>query len=630
MSANDNLIDIEFHYEKIKKQIKANIKDALIEIINKSNFDFLKDNNYIIVIHNKKIKQSEIIESIMTKEDKANKKLKIILIPLNVKEQNNKKEILCPECFEPCKFYINNYRINLSHCSGLHNIDNIKLNEFNKMQNDLREKSNKNAQNKYICEKHDYLFIKYCAECDKDICEKCEKEHEGHYIYTFKEFNIDLKELNENLRKLKQGKDLFNKNIKEIIQKLNKVMENMEIFYQINEAIINAYSSNYTNYTTLLNISDMNNVLNKEIENIENCDYGYDINKILYLYNEMEDKNDEIEINYEFLNIPTDDDIPLKIFGSKFISNNLNKCKILFNDNEYDLSHTFYSSDMPNIYTKDLTIILKGINNIINMSSMFEGCSNIKSIYGINKLNTPKIINMKNLFNDCKDLINIPNINDWDTSNVLNMEGLFSNTYSLKRIPDINKWDTSKVISMMNLFYNCENIISLPDISKWNLINIIDMRYMFCGCKKLLSLPDISNWNLINVKYITSLFKDCVSLLSLPDISKWNTASIISMNDLFQNCSKLSSIPDITKWNVENVSDLSYSFMGCISLISLPDLSKLDIKKCKNIDGMFINCLSLSSLPDFEKWNNYKINNKHSMFKRCYNSLNVPLLEFES
>ena len=626
MIDNDNIIDIEFHHVKIKKQIKANIKDSIIEIINKSNFDFLKDNNYIIIIHNKKTKQDEIIESVMTKEEKANKKIKIILLPLN-DEQNNKKEILCPECFEPCKFIIDNYRINLSHCSGLHNIDNIKLNEFNKMQNNIREKSNYKEENKYICQKHDYLFIKYCAECDKDICGLCEKDHKGHYITSYNEFNIDMKELNENLIKLKQGKDLFKNNIKDIIQKLNKVMENIEIFYQISENIINSYSSDYTNYTSLLNIFDMNNIISKELENIENCDYGYDINKLFYLYNEMEDKNEEIEITYEFLNIPTGDDIPLKIFGDKFISNNLNKCKILFNDNVYDLSHIFYSSDMNNIYNKDLTIILKGINNIINMSSMFKGCSNIKSIYGLNKLNTSKIINMKYLFNECKDLINIPNINNWDTSNVLNMEGLFSNTYSLKRIPDISKWDTSKVISMMNLFYNCENIISLPDISNWNMSNIIDMRYMFCNCKKLLSLPDILHWNLMNVKYITSLFKDCLSLLSLPDISKWNTCSIISMNDLFQNCTKLSSIPNITKWNMENVSDFSYSFMGCISLISLPDLSKLDIKKCKNIDGMFINCFSLSSLPDFEKWNNYKINNKHSMFKRCYNSLNVPLLE---
>ena len=661
MSDNDNMVEIEFNYEKMKKQIKTNKTDTLIEVINKSNFNFLKDNNFIIIAHDKKIEEDETIESIMTLEDKNNKKLKIILIPLN-NEQNNIKEIFCPGCLEPCKFTINNYRINLCHSSGLHNNDNLKLSEFNKMQSDLQKKLNcnsckntgmykcsqcnfylcnkckdihknqehkiiSNEEIKYVCQKHESLFIKFCAECDKDICDLCEKEHTGHYIYSFKELYPNMNELYKNLRKLKQSTDIFNKNVKEIILKLNKVVENMEILYHINENIINTFSNNYTNYTKLLNVFDINDTITKEIERIENCDYGYNINKILYLYNEMEENNDEIEINYEFLNIPTDDDIPLQIFGDKFISNNLNKCKILFNENEYELSHTFYSSDMPSLYSKELSIILKGVNNITNMSSMFEGCNNIKSIYGINNLNTSKVMNMKNLFNNCKDLINIPNLNNWNTSNVLNMEGLFSNDYSLKRLPDISKWDTSNVISMMNLFYNCENILSIPDISKWNTTNVIDMRYMFCNCKKLLSLPDISDWNLINVKYITSLFKDCLSLLFLPDISKWNTSNVISMNDLFQNCNKLTVIPDISKWNVENVSDLSYSFMGCLSLISLPDLSLLDIKKCKNLDGMFINCLSLSSLPDLEKWNKYKINNKHSMFKRCFNSLNIPLLE---
>ena len=624
---NDDIIDIEFHYQKVKNEIKTNKKNTIIEAINKSiksksNFYELKDNDFIIIAHNKKIKESEIIESIMTQEDLLNKKIKIILIPLNQEQ----KEILCPECFEPCKISIKNYRINLCHESGMHNIENIKFSEFNKIQTELKN-NQINSEKKYLCQKHKNLFIKYCAECDMNICDICEKEHEGHYINSFNELYINENQIKENIKKLKQNLDLFNKNLKEIIHKLNKVVENMAIFYEINENIINNYSSNYTNYIELLNIYDINNSIEKEIENIENTDYGYDINKILYLYNEMEFENSEVEINYEFLRIPTDDDIPLKIFGDKFISNNLNKCKIIFEENEYDLSHTFYSSDMPSIYSKDFSIKLKGINNITNMSSMFEGCLNIKSIYGINNIDTSKVLNMKNLFYNCKDLLRIADISKWDTKNVLNMEGLFSNDNSLISIPDISQWDTKNVISMMYLFYNCENLKTLPDISNWDLSNNIDMRYMFCNCKKLISLPDISNWNIKNVKYITSLFKDCVTLLSLPDISKWDTHSIISMNDLFQNCANLTTIPDISKWNVESLSDFSYSFMGCNSLMSLPDLTKMNIKKCKNIDGMFINCVSLSSLPDFEIWNKYKINNKHSMFKRCFNSLNFPLLE---
>ena len=143
MSDNDNMVEIEFNYEKMKKEIKTNKTDTIIEVINKSNLNFLKDNNFIIIAHDKKIKEDETIESIMTLEDKNNKNIKIILIPLN-NEQNNIKEIFCPECLEPCKFMINNYRINLCHSSGLHNKDNLKLSEFNKMQSDLQKKLNCN------------------------------------------------------------------------------------------------------------------------------------------------------------------------------------------------------------------------------------------------------------------------------------------------------------------------------------------------------------------------------------------------------------------------------------------------------------------------------------------------------
>ena len=136
---NDDIIDIEFHYKKIKNEVKINKKNTVIEAINKSiksksNFFELKDNDFIIIAHNKKIKENEIIESIMTQENLLGKRIKIILIPLNQEQ----KEILCPECFEPCKISIKNYRINLYHESGIHNIENMKISEFNKIQTELK------------------------------------------------------------------------------------------------------------------------------------------------------------------------------------------------------------------------------------------------------------------------------------------------------------------------------------------------------------------------------------------------------------------------------------------------------------------------------------------------------------
>ena len=654
------MVLIEFRYQIIKSNFTANIKDTVKEAITKSEFIYTTNNNFDIIVHNKKIKGDEVIESIMTQKEKQDNKIVIVLMPLNT-TNNDIKDIICPECLQLCKLSIKDYRINLCHPSGLHNIDNMTLYDFKKSQNellgkmecnnckikgeyicsecnfylcqkckDIHEKENHKIFNieeiKYLCKKHGQLFNKYCRECEENICELCEKDHSEHYIDTYKDIFPDIDDAYQNLNKLKKSISIFKNNLKDIIKKLNKVVENMEIFYQINEAIINSYSKDYTYYEKIQTIIDINNNINKELENIDDCEYGYNVNKILYLYNDMEDKNEETEINYEFINID-DSDTQIDIFGKKFISNNLNKCKIIFNDNEYDLSYNFYASDLSSLYSGELTIILKGINNIINMSSMFENCRYIRSLSGLNKINTSRVINMKNMFSGCSELIGLPNMNKWDTSNVISMEEMFSGNILLKQLPDISKWDVSNVTSMMMMFNNCESLLSLPDISKWNMSSNTDMRYMFCNCQKLFILPDISKWNLINVKNMTSLFKDCISLISLPNISNWNTSNVITMNDLFQNCRSLTFIPDISKWNIINVSDFSYSFLGCTSLTSLPDLSKWDIKKCRNLDGMFINCSSLISLPNMEKWQKYKIGNKHSMFKRCFNSLNIPLIE---
>ena len=99
---------------------------------------------------------------------------------------------------------------------------------------------------------------------------------------------------------------------------------------------------------------------------------------------------------------------------------------------EYKLSESFNIKD----YNKDkLTIILKGINNITDVSHMFCNCK------------------------------------------------------SLSSLPDISKWNTSKVTDMSCMFYNCNTLSSLPDISKWDTSKFTNMRYMFSNCKKSLNIP---------------------------------------------------------------------------------------------------------------------------------------------
>ena len=163
----------------------------------------------------------------------------------------------------------------------------------------------------------------------------------------------------------------------------------------------------------------------------------------------------------------------IKIFGSKFVENNKNICAIIINNNEYELSETL---DVMSNNNNKLKIRLKGINNVIDMSYMFYGCS------------------------------------------------------SLSSLPDISKWNTNRVRYMSYMFYGCSSLSSLPDISKWNTNNVINVNSMLDGCSSLSSLPDISKWKTDNVEDMNCMFYGCSSLSSLPDISKWNTKNVSSLN----------------------------------------------------------------------------------------------------
>ena len=91
-------------------------------------------------------------------------------------------------------------------------------------------------------------------------------------------------------------------------------------------------------------------------------------------------------------------DYNVKIFGSIFVEHNRDKCKIIYENKEYDLEQDFL---IKNISSDYLTIKLKGIKNITDMSFMFWKCSYLYSLPDIHKWNTKYIINMKDLFRLC-------------------------------------------------------------------------------------------------------------------------------------------------------------------------------------------------------------------------------------
>ena len=147
----------------------------------------------------------------MKESDKINKKLTLSENPINPTYILKQNDIICPKCKEQYKYDIKNYRIKLYDCKNNHITENIKTNEYENTQNiiisnsicDICKNNIFNAEificNKckmnlcnfciskhdnnhqiinyeekdFICYKHDKMLIKYCQDCDKDMCTSC-------------------------------------------------------------------------------------------------------------------------------------------------------------------------------------------------------------------------------------------------------------------------------------------------------------------------------------------------------------------------------------------------------------------------------------------------------------------------
>ena len=135
------------------------------------------------------------------------------------------------------------------------------------------------------------------------------------------------------------------------------------------------------------------NILSKEINLDDNGQNG----QIIIKANLNEKDTDIITLIYKTTNYTIGDKI--KIFGEKFIQNNKDKCKIIYNDKKYELNDHFTLIEINNNQT--LEIKLKGIKNITNISGMFSYNYRIISSPDISNWNTINITNLTHLFFEC-------------------------------------------------------------------------------------------------------------------------------------------------------------------------------------------------------------------------------------
>jgi len=309
----------------------------------------------------------------------------------------------------------------------------------------------------------------------------------------------------------------------------------------------------------------------------------------------------------------------------------------------------------------------------------------LRTIKGMNNLNTSAVTNMAWMFRHCSStFFTTLDLSSFNTSKVTNMSYMFSECSSLETL-DLSNLNTSNVTNMSYMFYGCSGLTAL-DLGNFNTAKVTNMNSMFNGCRNLRTIYVGSGWSTGDGTYGTNMFNNCTSLVggkgtkynsnhvevsyahidALSDPGYFTDASTrqayacyTSSNttltfyydarrssregttyDLNTGTNDPGWVTDNTNANVTKVAfDLSFAnarptsayswFQNMRSLETIEGLHNLNTSEVTNMASMFEDCDKLTSL-DLSHFNTAKVTTMAKMFYFCYRLTSIDLSHFNT
>ncbi len=259
------------------------------------------------------------------------------------------------------------------------------------------------------------------------------------------------------------------------------------------------------------------------------------------------------------------------------------------------------------------SIIVEKYNNVGEICKAL-GNVTIKNIVFEESFKTYAPTSLKEFFYNCKTLETISGLEYLNTANITDMSSMFQECSNLKSL-DFTNFDTKNVSNMYFMFNNCPNLTSL-DLTDFNTKNVKNMNGMFCDCSNLTSL-DITNFNTAKVTNMGNMFLGCSNLTSL-DLTNFNTAKVTDMHGMFKGCSALTSL-DLTNFNTAEVRDMNRMFNmldeSSTALTTIYVSDNFVTTNVQNGENMFKNC---TKLKGFQKYFLLDTDHQYANYKTGY------------
>ena len=306
-----------------------------------------------------------------------------------------------------------------------------------------------------------------------------------------------------------------------------------------------------------------------------------------------------------------------------------------------------------------------------SLYKFFANLTKLKTITGLEYLNTEKVTNMSYMFFNCSSLTSL-DVTHFNTAKVTNMNRLFAYCSSLTSL-DVTHFNTAKVTNMNSMFECCSSLTSL-DVTYFNTANVTGMNYMFYSCSALTTIYASDNFVTDKVEYSYNMFYDCTSLKGttleyVASKTDHNYANCGTDGYFTPGCGyaefdnatgtltfrykgvKPEGAYDLNVgitdpgWRTHKneikkvVFDASFAnarptscyywFYECKNLANIEGIENLNTEKVTNMELMFANCSTLTSL-DVTKFNTANVTTLMSMFSDCSSLKSLDVTNFDT
>jgi len=404
-----------------------------------------------------------------------------------------------------------------------------------------------------------------------------------------KKYKDDL--INYQLLKNLNNKELF-KN--DLFARMEYIKNEKDLKLKLTHFLFNIYTpiNNIMQRKEKINVTGRIKTKNKAVMTYR-IDKLNPIDRRVKLFDSVFVKNNKDKLSVE---VNGNKEKELKEYYYNYSNNNELKVKLIEIGNNAVTDMSYMFNNCKNLVSVDFSNW--SMINIKSMEAMFQLCS-LKQIPDISKFDTQNLENIRAMFCKCINLAEIPDMNKWfnnKDNNLKNISMLFNGCKNLKSI-NFPKWNIPNLEDISYLFNRCLNLTEIQNLSKLNVSNVADMSGLFNRCEKLIQIQGIGGWSTHNLQYMDYLFESCLSLEKICDL-KWDTKNVKSMKGIFSQCKKLKMPPNsIAKWSTENVKEMIGMFKECLALESIPDLGKWNMSNVTDVTEIFYKCEKLKTLP---------------------------------